>query len=39
LTFNADSKDKAKAFAAQQVTIDGSLSGDTVTITSIKKAE
>jgi hypothetical protein len=39
LTFDADSRDKAKALAGEKVTIDGSVSGDTVTIASIKKAE
>jgi hypothetical protein len=35
LKFDADSKEKAKSFAGKEVKIDGSLSGDTVTITSI----
>ncbi len=35
LKFDADSKDKAKAFAGKEVKISGSLSGDTVTISSI----
>lgn len=36
--FDADSKEKAKAFAGQEVKIDGTLDGDTVKITSIDKA-
>jgi hypothetical protein len=39
LKFDADSMAKAKTFAGQEVKISGSLSGDTVTITSIDKAE
>jgi hypothetical protein len=39
MTFDSDSKDKAKALAGEKVTIDGSTSGDTITIASIKKAE
>lgn len=39
LNFDADSKDKAKAMAGEKVTIDGSMNGDTITISSIKKAE
>lgn len=38
LKFDADSAAKAKEMAGEKVTIDGSLNGDTVTITSIKKA-
>ena len=38
LKFDADSTAKAKTFAGQEVKINGSLSGDTVTITSIDKA-
>jgi hypothetical protein len=30
--------DKAKAMAGEHVTIDGTVSGDTVTVNSIKKA-
>jgi hypothetical protein len=37
LKFDADSAAKAKALAGEKVTIDGSVSGDTVTISSIKK--
>jgi hypothetical protein len=39
MNFDADSKDKAKAMAGEKVTIDGSMNGDTITISSIKKAE
>jgi len=39
LSFDADSATKAKSFAGQEVKINGSLSGSTVTITSIDKAE
>ena len=39
LMFDADSKEKAKEMAGEKVTIDGSLSGETITISSIKKAE
>jgi hypothetical protein len=38
LKLDADSQAKAKAFAGQEVKIDGSLAGDTVTISSIDKA-
>ena len=38
LKFDADSQEKAKAFAGQEVKIDGSLDGDTVKISSIDKA-
>ncbi len=39
LKFDADSNAKAKDFAGQEVKIDGTLAGDTVTISSISKAE
>lgn len=39
MTFDSDSKEKAKALAGEKVTIDGSMNGDTITIASIKKAE
>ena len=39
MKFDADSKEKAKAFAGQNVKIDGTLDGDTVKVTSIDKAE
>jgi len=39
IKFDADSKDKAKAFAGQMVKIDGSLDGDTIKIKSIDKAQ
>ncbi|HEX4751109.1 MAG TPA: hypothetical protein VH302_16325 [Bryobacteraceae bacterium] len=39
MKFDADSKDKAKAFAGQNVKIDGSMEGDTVKINSIDKAQ
>ena len=38
LKFDADSMAKVKPFAAQEVKINGSLSGDTITVTSIDKA-
>lgn len=38
LKFDADSATKAKAFAGQEVKIDGTLDGDTVKISSIDKA-
>jgi hypothetical protein len=38
LKFDADSAAKAKEMAGEKVTIDGTLNGDTVTISSIKKA-
>ena len=38
LKFDADSAAKAKPLAGEKVTIDGTVSGDTVTINSIKKA-
>ena len=39
LQFDADSKEKAKAFAGQKVKIDGDLSGDTVKISDISKGD
>jgi hypothetical protein len=39
MKFDADSKEKAKAFAGQSVKIDGTMDGDVVKITSIDKAE
>src|SRR6478672_2601380 len=39
MKFDADSKEKAKAFAGQNVKIDGSMDGDVVKINSIDKAE
>ena len=36
---DADSKEKAKAFAGQNVKIDGTMDGDLIKITSIDKAE
>ena len=38
MKFDADSKEKAKAFAGQDVTIDGSMDGDMIKIASIDKA-
>jgi hypothetical protein len=38
LKFDGDSATKAKAFAGQEVKIDGTLDGDTVKISSIDKA-
>ena len=38
IKFDADSATKAKAFAGQQVTIDGTLDGDVLKVTSIDKA-
>jgi hypothetical protein len=38
LKFDADSATKAKAFAGQEVKIDGTLDGDTVKISSIDKS-
>ena len=38
LKFDSDSMAKAKAMAGEKVTIDGTVNGDTVTISSIKKA-
>ena len=39
MKFDTDSKDKAKAFAGQNVKIDGTMDGDMVKINSISKAE
>jgi len=39
MKFDADSKEKAKAFAGQNVKIDGTMDGDVVKINSIDKAE
>jgi len=39
MKFDADSKEKAKAFAGQSVKIDGTMDGDMVKIKSINKAE
>jgi hypothetical protein len=39
MSFDADSKDKAKAFAGQNVKIDGTMEGDTVKVNSIDKAQ
>jgi hypothetical protein len=39
MKFDADSKDKAKAFAGENVRIDGTMDGDTVKINSIDKAQ
>ncbi len=39
MTFDAASKDKVKAFAGQNVKIDGSTTGDVVTVNSIDKAQ
>ena len=39
MKFDDASKSKAKAFAGQTVKIDGSMSGDTVTVNSIDKAQ
>jgi len=39
MKFDADSKEKAKAFAGQNVKIDGTMDGDIVKISSIDKAE
>jgi hypothetical protein len=39
MKFDDASKDKAKAFAGDNVKIDGSMSGDVVTVNSINKAE
>lgn len=38
-TFDADSKDKARAYAGDNVKIDGSMDGDVVKINSIEKAK
>lgn len=39
LQFDADSKAKAKAYAGENVKIDGTMNGDVVTINSIDKAQ
>ncbi|HEY3456146.1 MAG TPA: hypothetical protein VGK64_16330 [Bryobacteraceae bacterium] len=39
MKFDADSKEKAKAFAGQNVKIDGTMDGDVVKVNSIDKAE
>ena len=39
MKFDAASKDKAKAFAGQNVKIDGSMNGDMVTVNTIDKAQ
>ena len=39
MKFDADSKEKAKAYAGQNVKIDGTMDGDVVKINSIDKAE
>lgn len=39
MKFDDASKEKAKAFAGQNVKIDGSMSGDVVTVSSIDKAQ
>jgi len=39
MKFDADSKDKAKAFAGENVKIDGTMDGDNIKISSISKAE
>lgn len=39
MKFDNASKDKAKAFAGQNVKIDGSMAGDVVTVNSIDKAQ
>ncbi len=39
LAFDADSKEKAKAFAGETVSIDGSIDGGVVKISSINKAD
>jgi hypothetical protein len=39
MKFDADSKEKAKAFAGQNVKIDGTMDGDAIKINSIDKAE
>ena len=39
MKFDSDSKEKAKAYAGQNVKIDGTMDGDVVKITSIDKAE
>jgi hypothetical protein len=39
MTFDADSKDKAKAYAGENVKIDGSVDGDVIKINSIDKTQ
>ncbi len=39
IKFDADSKDKAKAFAGQMVKIDGTMDGDMLKINSIDKSQ
>ncbi len=39
MKFDDASKEKAKAFAGDNVKIDGTMAGDTITIASIEKAE
>lgn len=39
MKFDADSKDKAKAFAGENVKIEGTMDGDVVKINSIDKAQ
>ena len=39
MKFDADSKDKAKSFAGDEVTIDGTMDGDMIKINSIDKAK
>jgi len=39
MTFDSDSKTKAKAYAGDNVKIDGSKNGDVITIASIEKAK
>ncbi len=39
MTFDSASKDKAQAHAGENVKIDGTMSGDVVTISSIEKAQ
>jgi hypothetical protein len=39
MKFDADSKDKAKALAGENVKINGTMEGDTVKISSIEKAQ
>lgn len=39
MKFDAESKDKAKALAGENVKIDGTMDGDTVKVSSIEKAQ
>jgi hypothetical protein len=39
MKFDADSKDKVKSFAGQDVKIDGSMDGDLIKVSSIEKAK